>query len=48
MATKIALNLVHSKTSINLLMSGFGVGWRWSSAAWRTEPLHLCEMMIFN
>jgi 3-oxoacyl-[acyl-carrier-protein] synthase III len=48
MATNLALNLVHSKTSINLLMSGFGVGWRWSSAAWRTDPLHLCEMMIFN
>ena len=38
-ASTLANSLSNSERPINLLMSGFGVGWRWASAAWRTEKL---------
>jgi 3-oxoacyl-[acyl-carrier-protein] synthase III len=48
MAAALADPLVQSRTPINLVMSGFGVGWRWASAVWRTSPLKYCEKITVN
>lgn len=43
MSTAIASSLVDTQRPLQLLMSGFGVGWRWATAVWRTEPLQFCR-----
>lgn len=43
MASALEKPLMTADGPINLLMSGFGVGWRWASATWRTQPLHYCK-----
>lgn len=42
-ASTLEKELVQSKRPLNLILCGFGVGWRWSSAAWRTDPLIYCK-----
>lgn len=44
-ASALAGPAVQATAPLNLLMSGFGVGWRWASAAWRTAPLQYCEIV---
>lgn len=44
-ASVLAGPTIHATAPLNLLMSGFGVGWRWSSAALRTPPLQYCEIL---
>lgn len=34
-----------SERPLNLLLSGFGVGWSWASAVWRTEPPRYCHIV---
>jgi 3-oxoacyl-[acyl-carrier-protein] synthase-3 len=48
MASKLAKPLVTTKKPLNLLMSGFGVGWRWATAAWHTEPLIYCKKITLK
>lgn len=44
--SRLANSFSESEKPINLLMSGFGVGWRWASAAWRTENVTYCEKIL--
>lgn len=32
----------------NLLLCGFGVGWSWGSAVWRTGPVSLCRTLLVD
>jgi 3-oxoacyl-[acyl-carrier-protein] synthase-3 len=43
MAAALAGPLTSATRPVQLLMSGFGVGWRWASAVWRTEPVRYCR-----
>jgi 3-oxoacyl-[acyl-carrier-protein] synthase-3 len=46
--TSLGESLVQTQEPRNLLMSGFGVGWRWSSAVWRTAPLNYCNRVLLS
>ncbi|EJN09794.1 3-oxoacyl-(acyl-carrier-protein) synthase III [Herbaspirillum sp. YR522] len=43
MASALAEPLTAASRPVQLLMSGFGVGWRWASAVWRSEALQYCR-----
>lgn len=47
-ASALAGPAVEARAPLNLLMSGFGVGWRWASAVWRTEPLRYCQVLLVD
>jgi 3-oxoacyl-[acyl-carrier-protein] synthase-3 len=48
MSAALAGPLVDAGKPVQLLMSGFGVGWRWASAVWRTEPLRYCGKVVVD
>lgn len=48
MASALSGPLLEADAPLNLLMSGFGVGWRWASAVWRTEPLRYCAKIALD